>query len=117
MTTLQVHVFIACEKRLHQQHLLVMVDRYTNHYHNYSILRKDPSLAICVITNRNYTDGWTDRQTDNLPYSMLAYLHVVTTGGLKMQDREMEDNIWGKVRRWKMQDWKMEEQIWGQGRR
>jgi len=29
----------------------------------------------------------------------------------------MEDNIWGKVIRWKMQDWKMEEQIWGQATR
>ena len=27
-----------------------------------------------------------------------------------MQDRKMEDNIWGKVRRWKMQDRKMEDQ-------
>jgi len=34
-----------------------------------------------------------------------------------MQDRKMEDNIWGKVRRWKMRDRKMEEQIWGQARR
>ena len=34
-----------------------------------------------------------------------------------MQDWKMEDNIWGKVRRWKIQDRKMEEQIWGQTRR
>ena len=34
-----------------------------------------------------------------------------------MQDWKMEDNIWGKVRRWKMQSRKMEEQIWGQARR
>ena len=34
-----------------------------------------------------------------------------------MEDRKMEDQIRGKVRRWKMEDRKMEDQIWGEVRR
>ena len=34
-----------------------------------------------------------------------------------MQDRKMEEQIWGQARRWKMRDRKMGEQIWGQARR
>ena len=51
------------------------------------------------------------------PIAINVVLVVLKKGGLKMQDRKMEEQIWGQARRWKMQDRKMEEQIWGQARR
>ena len=38
-----------------------------------------------------------------MPYN-LSPAHLAAAGALKMEDRKMEDQIWGEVRRWKMED-------------
>jgi len=42
-------------------------------------------------------------------FKVILETRTLELGGMKMRDRKMEDQVWGKVTRWKMQDWKMKD--------
>ena len=67
---------------------------------------------IAIIPKYNYKNRLLKQFfADYLIHLVLNTLpdFVNIRGALKMRDRKMEEQIWGKTTRWKMQDWKMED--------
>jgi len=60
-----------------------------------------------------------ERKTILTPSATASSSHQVGlhAGALKMEDRKMEDQIWGEVKRWKMEDRNMQDQLYRHGKR